>query len=110
MTFYNLADGSFTRLTIPLAFSLALCNMDRIVLSIAMLPIAKEYGLSLAQQVRCFQDPTLFRNTVAMHLHLHCSQDYFYVAMQGIISSAFLWGYIGGFCCTFVLCNHPPQD
>ena len=59
ITFCDLADGSFTRLTIPLALSLALCNMDRIVLSIAMLAIAKEYGFSLAQQVRCLQDPVL---------------------------------------------------
>ena len=58
-TFRDLADGSFTRLTIPLALSLALCNMDRIVLSIAMLAIAKEYGFSLAQQVRCLKDPVL---------------------------------------------------
>ena len=47
----NSADASFSRLTIPLALTLALCNMDRIVLSIAMLAIAKEYGFSLAQQV-----------------------------------------------------------
>ena len=43
---------SFTRLTIPLALTLALCNMDRIVLSVAMLAIAKEYGFTLTQQVR----------------------------------------------------------
>ena len=43
---------SFTRLTIPLALTLALCNMDRIVLSVAMLAIAKEYSFTLTQQVR----------------------------------------------------------
>ncbi len=42
---------SFSRLTIPLALTLALCNMDRIVLSVAMLAIGKEFGFSLAQQV-----------------------------------------------------------
>ena len=48
------ADGYFSRLTVPLALTLALCNMDRIVLSVAILAIAKEYGFTLAQQVGPF--------------------------------------------------------
>ena len=41
----------FLRTTIPLAVALALCNMDRIVLSVAMLPIAREFGFDIAAQV-----------------------------------------------------------
>ncbi|CAL8468433.1 g7973 [Coccomyxa elongata] len=58
-------DGGahFLKTTLPLALSLALCNMDRIVLSVAIVPIAREFGFS--------------------------------IAAQGLIQSAFLWGYMG---------------
>ena len=45
------AGASFIRTTVPLALSLALCNMDRIVLSVAIVPIAREFGFSIAAQV-----------------------------------------------------------
>ncbi|KAK9915240.1 hypothetical protein WJX75_006550 [Coccomyxa subellipsoidea] len=55
--------AAFFGTTLPLALSLALCNMDRIVLSVAIVPIAREFGFS--------------------------------IAAQGLIQSAFLWGYMG---------------
>ena len=58
---------SFAKLTIPLALTLALCNMDRIVLSVAMLAIAKEYGFTMTQQVRGSAVPV-------HHFGLHSSQ------------------------------------
>ena len=63
------ADGYFRRLTIPLALTLALCNMDRIVLSVAMLAIAKEYGFTLAQQVRA----SVPGAWAAVDLHVVCN-------------------------------------
>jgi len=44
------AGATFLRTTLPLALSLALCNMDRIVLSVAIVPIAQEFGFSIAAQ------------------------------------------------------------
>lgn len=38
------SNSTFVRTVIPTAFALLLCNMDRICLSVAMLPIAKELG------------------------------------------------------------------
>lgn len=46
------AGANFLRTTLPLALSLALCNMDRIVLSVAIVPIAEEFGFSIAAQAR----------------------------------------------------------
>lgn len=34
----------FLRLVVPTFFALMLCNMDRICLSVAILPMAKEFG------------------------------------------------------------------
>ncbi len=45
------AGANFLKTTLPLALSLALCNMDRIVLSVAIVPIAREFGFSIAAQV-----------------------------------------------------------
>lgn len=38
------ADGRYWRIVLPTALALLLCNMDRICLSVAMLPIAREQG------------------------------------------------------------------
>ncbi|KAF8067233.1 PHT4 [Scenedesmus sp. PABB004] len=51
----------FTRVVLPLALVLLVCNMDRICLSVAILPMAQEFGWSASK--------------------------------QGLIQSAFLWGY-----------------
>jgi len=56
------SSSTFLRTVIPTAFALLLCNMDRICLSVAMLPIAKELGWA--------------------------------EGVQGIVQSAFLWGYL----------------
>lgn len=47
----HVAGAHFLKTTLPLALSLALCNMDRIVLSVAIVPIAREFGFSIAAQV-----------------------------------------------------------
>lgn len=56
-------EGSswFTRVVLPTALVLLVCNMDRICLSVAILPMAQEYGWP--------------------------------ATVQGLIQSAFLWGY-----------------
>jgi ACS family sodium-dependent inorganic phosphate cotransporter/ACS family sodium-dependent inorganic phosphate cotransporter-like MFS transporter 9 len=56
------SSSTFLRTVIPTALALLLCNMDRICLSVAMLPIAKELGWA--------------------------------EGVQGIVQSAFLWGYL----------------
>ncbi|KAG7667865.1 putative anion transporter 4, chloroplastic [Nannochloris sp. 'desiccata'] len=56
------SSSTFLRTVIPTAFALLLCNMDRICLSVAMLPISKELGWA--------------------------------EGVQGIVQSAFLWGYL----------------
>jgi len=47
------ADGSswFTRVVLPLALVLLVCNMDRICLSVAILPMAQEFGWPATVQV-----------------------------------------------------------
>ena len=65
---YTTQDGSlvenknFARTVVPTALALMLCNMDRICLSVAMVPIAAELGWG--------------------------------EGVQGIVQSAFLWGYL----------------
>ena len=49
---FHAAGSTFLRITVPLAVALALCNMDRIVLSVAILPIAQEFGFDIAAQVQ----------------------------------------------------------
>ncbi|WIA32968.1 hypothetical protein OEZ86_006131 [Tetradesmus obliquus] len=51
----------FSRVVLPLALVLLVCNMDRICLSVAILPMAQEFGWP--------------------------------ATVQGLIQSAFLWGY-----------------
>eukprot|EP00882_Tetradesmus_deserticola_P008672 GHRQ01009143.1.p1 GENE.GHRQ01009143.1~~GHRQ01009143.1.p1 ORF type:complete len:177 (+),score=52.47 GHRQ01009143.1:288-818(+) len=56
------ADASwFSRVVLPLALVLLVCNMDRICLSVAILPMAQQFGWP--------------------------------ATVQGLIQSAFLWGY-----------------
>ena len=74
--------------------------MDRIVLSVAMLAIAKEFGFSLAEQVgssatRCMAVMLLEAVHVGVQPAVVNHQWMRSVCVQGIISSAFLWGYIG---------------
>lgn len=47
------AGGSawFTRVVLPLALVLLVCNMDRICLSVAILPLAQEFGWPATVQV-----------------------------------------------------------
>jgi hypothetical protein len=46
------ADGSwFTKVVLPMALVLMVCNMDRICLSVAILPMAQEYGWPATVQV-----------------------------------------------------------
>ena len=54
--------SAFPRVVLPTALALLLCNMDRICLSVAMVPIAAEMGWP--------------------------------AGVQGVIQSAFLWGYL----------------
>ena len=42
----------FPAVIAPTALALLLCNMDRIVMSVAILPIAKEFGWAPSTQVR----------------------------------------------------------
>jgi hypothetical protein len=47
------SDGSwFTKVVLPTALVLLVCNMDRICLSVAILPMAQEYGWPATVQVR----------------------------------------------------------
>lgn len=41
-----------TKVVLPIALVLMVCNMDRICLSVAILPMAKEYGWPASVQVR----------------------------------------------------------
>jgi hypothetical protein len=46
------SDGSwFTKVVLPTALVLLVCNMDRICLSVAILPMAQEYGWPASVQV-----------------------------------------------------------
>lgn len=50
----NSSDGSwFTKVVLPTALVLLVCNMDRICLSVAILPMAQEYGWPATVQVCC---------------------------------------------------------
>lgn len=42
----------FMRVVFPTALALLLCNMDRIVMSVAIVPMAAEYGWAPSIQVR----------------------------------------------------------
>ena len=44
-------DQTFAKVIVPTAFALLLCNMDRIVMSVAILPIAKEFNWAPSMQV-----------------------------------------------------------
>jgi len=44
-------DRVFWSVIVPTAMALLLCNMDRIVMSIAILPIAREFGWAPSMQV-----------------------------------------------------------
>lgn len=44
-------DQTFAKVIAPTAFALLLCNMDRIVMSVAILPIAKEFNWAPSMQV-----------------------------------------------------------
>lgn len=57
----GIAASWLVRVVLPLAAVLMVCNMDRICLSVAILPMAQQYGWP--------------------------------ASMQGLIQSAFLWGY-----------------
>jgi len=46
------AGTAFTRVVTPAALALALCNVDRICLAVAIVPIAAEFGWGPAVQVR----------------------------------------------------------
>lgn len=87
-------NTTFATVVLPTALALLLCNMDRICLSVAIVPLAAELGWT--------------------------------EGTQGIVQSAFLWGYLanqllggtladkyGGlfFCFFFLLlfCRHPPR-
>ncbi len=52
----------FLNVVLPTAVTLMLCNMDRICLSVAIMPMAKEFAWP--------------------------------ASMQGVVQSAFLWGYM----------------
>ena len=78
------AGNSFLRVIAPTALALLLCNMDRIVMSVAIVPIAKEFAWTPSVQASCYG--TMFSR--GSHL---ISEE----AMQGVVQSAFLWGYMG---------------
>lgn len=42
----------FLRVVLPTAVALLLCNMDRICLSVAIIPMSAEFGWSASLQVR----------------------------------------------------------
>ena len=48
---------AFFRIVGPTALALLLCNMDRICMSVAILPMAKEFGWPPGVQVRLTQCP-----------------------------------------------------
>ncbi|PNH05045.1 putative anion transporter 4, chloroplastic [Tetrabaena socialis] len=56
------APSTFLTVLVPTALALLLCNMDRICLSVAIMPMAQEFGWP--------------------------------ASLQGVIQSAFLWGYM----------------
>ena len=51
------AGTAFTRVVAPSALALALCNIDRICLAVAIVPIAAEFGWGPAVQVSCSARP-----------------------------------------------------
>lgn len=83
-----LATGA-TLLTViaPTALALLLCNMDRICLSVAIIPIAQEFGWSAGLQAsRTAVLPGGFSLAPWVNTYL--------VYAQGIVQSAFLYGYM----------------
>lgn len=44
-------DQAFPKILVPTGLALLLCNMDRIVMSVAILPIAKEFSWAPSTQV-----------------------------------------------------------
>jgi MFS family permease len=54
--------GQFLRVVLPTALALMVCNMDRICMAVAIVPMAAEFGWA--------------------------------PSTQGIVQSAFLWGYM----------------
>jgi hypothetical protein len=68
------------------ALALALCNMCRVCMSVAVLPIAAELGWQPAVQARVLRRNTCaFCAAPALSLRPRC--------VQGLVQSSFLWGY-----------------
>ena len=44
-------EEAFPKIIVPTGLALLLCNMDRIVMSVAILPIAKEFNWAPSMQV-----------------------------------------------------------
>ena len=47
------AGNSFSRIIVPTGLALLLCNMDRIIMSVAIVPIAKEFAWTPSVQANC---------------------------------------------------------
>ena len=87
-------SGQFLRVVGPTALALLLCNMDRIVMSVAIVPMAQEFGWSPSIQAS-------FALRTTAHLSpkrkLADVGDFLITPpslLQGIVQSAFLWGYV----------------
>ena len=78
---------------LPTALVLTLCNMDRICMAVAMPAIAREMAWSPSTQARALPAPQQ-GCTAADHVPPAAGDRHDPVRVQGIVQSAFLWGYI----------------
>jgi MFS family permease len=89
----------------PTAMTLLLCNLDRICLSVAIVPIAREYGWAPGLQARALllsagpraagcQRSCPAQLPAAAILSAPRSLSPARPARQGVVQSAFLWGYM----------------
>jgi hypothetical protein len=92
----------FLTVVLPTAVTLLLCNMDRICLSVAILPMAKEFGWAPSFQVSLHARMGTWPHGRRMANLIPCSRSSNHLTggsppshvMQGVVQSAFLWGYM----------------
>lgn len=77
----------FWRVVIPTALVMLVCNMDRICMSVAVLPMAKLFEWSPSVQVSRYLSAL-----PSLHPCSHAATPH--TPMQGMVGAAFLWGYM----------------